>query len=203
MAGETVTTITGSGIPLRGNDIDTDRIIPARFLKCVTFDGIGEHAFADDIKGLAAKGETHPFADTRFANAGILVANQNFGCGSSREHAPQSLKRWGIRAIIAESYSEIFYGNCVSLAIPCFTADHETCAKLQDAIETNPEAEFTIDIAQSTVTGPCGIITLQIQCGAQSQLLDGSWNARASLLENLDAAKAVASNLPYVSSYTT
>ena len=202
MAGKTVTTLTGSGIPLRGNDIDTDRIIPARFLKCVTFDGIGEHAFKDDIKGLVAKGETHPFADDRFAHAAILVANQNFGCGSSREHAPQSLKRWGIRAIIAESYSEIFYGNCVSLAIPCFTADHETCAKLQDAIESNPGAEFTVDIAQSAVTGPCGSITLQIQSGAQSQLLDGSWNARASLLENLDAAKAVASNLPYVSSYT-
>ena len=201
MAGKTVTTLTGSGIPLRGNDIDTDRIIPARFLKCVTFDGIGEHAFADDIKGLAAKGETHSFADARFANAAVLVANQNFGCGSSREHAPQSLQRWGIHAIIAESYSEIFYGNCVSLAIPCFTADHETCAKLQDAIESNPEAEFTVDIAQSTVTGPCGSVTLQIQPGAQSQLLDGSWNARASLLENLDSAKAVASNLPYVSSY--
>jgi 3-isopropylmalate/(R)-2-methylmalate dehydratase small subunit len=202
MAGKTVTTLTGSGISLRGNDIDTDRIIPARFLKCVTFDGIGEHAFKDDIKGLAAKGETHTFADDRFAHAAILVANQNFGCGSSREHAPQSLKRWGIRAIIAESYSEIFYGNCVSLAIPCFTADHETCAKLQDAIESNPDAQFTVDIAQSAVTGPCGSITLQIQSGAQSQLLDGSWNARASLLENLDSAKAVASNLPYVSSYT-
>ena len=202
MADEKVTTINGPGIPLRGNDIDTDRIIPARFLKCVTFDGIGEHAFEDDIKGLAAKGQIHPFADERFANGAILVANKNFGCGSSREHAPQSLKRWGIRAIIAESYSEIFYGNCVSLAIPCFTADHETCAKLQDAIESNPDAQFTVDIAQSAVTGPCGSITLQIQSGAQSQLLDGSWNARASLLENLDAAKAVASNLPYVSSYT-
>ena len=201
MAGEIVSTLTGPGIPLRGNDIDTDRIIPARFLKCVTFDGIGEHAFKDDIKGLAQKGETHSFADERFAGAAILVANKNFGCGSSREHAPQSLKRWGIKAIVAESYSEIFYGNCVSLAIPCFTADHETCAKLQDAIESNPEAEFTVDIAQSTVTGPCGSITLQIQSGAQSQLLDGSWNARASLLENLDSAKAVASNLPYVSSY--
>ena len=201
MAGETVTTIAGPGIPLRGNDIDTDRIIPARFLKCVTFDGIGEHAFADDIKGLAAKGETHSFADARFANAAVLVANQNFGCGSSREHAPQSLQRWGIRAIIAESYSEIFYGNCVSLAIPCFTADHATCAKLQAAIESNPEGELTLNIAATTATGPCGSIALQIQPGAQSQFLDGSWNARAGLLENLDAAKSVATNLPYVSNY--
>ena len=201
MAGETVTIITGSGIPLRGNDIDTDRVIPARFLKCVTFDGIGEHAFADDIKGLAAKGETHPFADTRFANAAILVTNQNFGCGSSREHAPQSLKRWGIRAIIAESYSDIFYGNCVSLAVPCFTADHETCAKLQDVIESNPDGELTLDIAAATATGPCATVALQIQPGAQGQFLDGSWDGRAGLLENLEAAKEVAAKLPYVSNY--
>jgi len=201
MAGETVTIITGSGIPLRGNDIDTDRVIPARFLKCVTFDGIGEHAFADDIKGLAAKGETHPFADTRFANAAILVTNQNFGCGSSREHAPQSLKRWGIRAIIAESYSDIFYGNCVSLAVPCFTADHETCAKLQDVIESNPDGELTLDIAAATATGPCATVALQIQPGAQGQFLDGSWDGRAGLLENLEAAKEVAAKLPYVSNF--
>ena len=201
MAGETVTIITGSGIPLRGNDIDTDRVIPARFLKCVTFDGIGEHAFADDIRGLAAKGETHPFADARFANAAILVTNQNFGCGSSREHAPQSLKRWGIRAIIAESYSDIFYGNCVSLAVPCFTADHETCAKLQDVIESNPDGELTLDIAAATATGPCATVALQIQPGAQGQFLDGSWDGRAGLLENLEAAKEVAAKLPYVSNY--
>ena len=201
MAGNIVNQITGPGIPLRGNDIDTDRVIPARFLKCVTFDGIGEHAFADDIKGLAAKGETHPFADTRFANAAILVANQNFGCGSSREHAPQSLKRWGIRAIIAESYSDIFYGNCVSLAVPCFTADHETCAKLQDVIESNPDGELTLDIAAATATGPCATVALQIQPGAQGQFLDGSWDARAGLLENLEAAKKVATKLPYVSNY--
>jgi len=201
MAGETVTIITGSGIPLRGNDIDTDRVIPARFLKCVTFDGIGEHAFADDIKGLAAKGETHPFADTRFANAAILVTNQNFGCGSSREHAPQSLKRWGIRAIIAESYSDIFYGNCVSLAVPCFTVDHETCAKLQDVIESNPDGELTLDIAAATATGPCATVALQIQPGTQGQFLDGSWDGRAGLLENLEAAKEVAAKLPYVSNF--
>ena len=201
MAGETVTIITGPGIPLRGNDIDTDRVIPARFLKCVTFDGIGEHAFADDIKGLAAKGETHPFADTRFANAAILVTNQNFGCGSSREHAPQSLKRWGIRAIIAESYSDIFYGNCVSLAVPCFTADHETCAKLQDVIESNPDGELTLDIAAATATGPCATVALQIQPGTQGQFLDGSWDGRAGLLENLEAAKEVAAKLPYVSNF--
>ncbi len=137
----------GSGIAVRGNDIDTDRIIPARFLKCVTFDGIGEHAFADDIKGLAAKGEVHPFANETYANAGVLVSNKNFGCGSSREHAPQSLMRWGIKGIVAESYSEIFYGNCVALGVPAFTASHEDCVKMQDFIEANPTSEIVLDVA--------------------------------------------------------
>ena len=201
MSDEIVSNIIGPGIPLRGNDIDTDRIIPARFLKCVTFDGIGAHAFEDDIKGLAAKGKTHPFANDRYANGVILVANKNFGCGSSREHAPQSLKRWGIRAIIAESYSEIFYGNCVSLAMPCFTSDHETCAKIQDAIESNPEGKITVDIATATATGTCGTVALQIQPGAQGQFLDGSWDARGKLLENLDKVRKVADRLPYVTNY--
>ena len=201
MAGEKVITINGPGIPLRGNDIDTDRIIPARFLKCVTFDGIRQHAFQDDIKGLAAKGETHPFADDRFAHAAILVANQNFGCGSSREHAPQSLKRWGIQAIIAESYSEIFYGNCVSLAMPCFTADHDTCARIQNTIEDNPAAELGISVSEATISIGGGLIQLEIQPGAQGQFLDGSWDARAGLLENLAGVKEVAAKIPYVSNY--
>jgi 3-isopropylmalate/(R)-2-methylmalate dehydratase small subunit len=201
MAGEIVSTITGSGIPLRGNDIDTDRIIPARFLKCVTFDGIGEHAFEDDIKGLSKKGETHPFADERFAGAAILVANKNFGCGSSREHAPQSLKRWGIQTIIAESYSEIFYGNCVSLAMPCFTADHDTCARIQGTIENEPTAELKIDVAGAAISIGEELVQLEIQSGAQGQFLDGSWDARAGLLKNLEGARETATNLPYISNY--
>ena len=201
MAGEIVSILTGPGIPLRGNDIDTDRIIPARFLKCVTFDGIGEHSFEDDIKGLAEKGETHPFADKRFAQGAILVANKNFGCGSSREHAPQSLKRWGIKAIIAESYSEIFYGNCVSLAVPCFTAGHETCVKLQDTIKSTPAAELVVSVDEATIQVAGETIALEIQPGAQGQFLDGSWNARAGLLENLEGAREVAAKLPYISNY--
>ena len=201
MAGEKVTTINGPGILLRGNDIDTDRIIPARFLKCVTFDGIGEHSFEDDIKGLAAKGQIHPFADERFANGAILVANKNFGCGSSREHAPQSLKRWGIRAIIAESYSEIFHGNCVSLAMPCFTVDHETCSKIQDAIEADPAVELNVSVAEAIVMVAGEPIQLEIQPGAQGQFLDGSWDARASLLENLDKVRDVVGRLPYITNY--
>ena len=201
MAGDIVSTINGTGILLRGNDIDTDRIIPARFLKCVTFDGIGEHAFKDDIKGLAQKGETHPFADERFANATILVTNKNFGCGSSREHAPQSLKRWGVQAIIAASYSEIFYGNCVSLAMPCFTTDHDTCTRIQNTIEGDPVAELGINVAEATISIGEELIQLEIQPGSQGQFLDGSWDARAGLLENLDRVKEVAAKLPYVSNY--
>jgi 3-isopropylmalate/(R)-2-methylmalate dehydratase small subunit len=201
MAGEIISQVTGPGIPLRGNDIDTDRIIPARFLKCVTFEGIGEHAFEDDIKGLATKGQIHPFADERFANGAILVANKNFGCGSSREHAPQSLKRWGIQAIIAESYSEIFYGNCVSLAVPCFTTNHDTCAKLQDVIEAEPTTELALSVADATITCGDETIQLEIQSGAQCQFLDGSWDARAGLLENLDKVRDVVGRLPYVTNY--
>jgi 3-isopropylmalate/(R)-2-methylmalate dehydratase small subunit len=129
------------------------------------------------------------------------VANKNFGCGSSREHAPQSLKRWGIQAIIAESYSEIFYGNCVSLAMPCFTADHDTCARIQSIIEDNPAAELGISVSEATISIGGELIQLEIQPGAQGQFLDGSWDARAGLLENLDGVKEVAAKIPYVSNY--
>ncbi len=196
-----VNEILGSGIPVRGNDIDTDRIIPARFLKCVTFDGIGEFAFADDIAQLAEKGITHSFKQKQFQNGKILVSNQNFGCGSSREHAPQSLKRWGIDAIIAESYSEIFYGNCVSLAVPCFTTDNATAKKIQAFIDENPSNEMKLSVEERTITLGDEVITLEIKDGARGQLLDGSWDARSSLVANMDKIKEVALDLPYVGNY--
>ena len=196
-----VNEIVGSGIHVRGNDIDTDRIIPARFLKCVTFDGIGEFAFADDIAQLAEKGITHSFKQEKFKNSKILVSNQNFGCGSSREHAPQSLKRWGIDAIIAESYSEIFYGNCVSLAVPCFTTDNATAKKIQAFIDENPSNEMKLSVEERTITLGDEIITLEIKDGARGQLLDGSWDARSSLVANMDKIKEVALDLPYVGNY--
>ncbi len=197
----TLNEIRGSGIPLRGTDIDTDRIIPARFLKCVTFDGIGEHAFEDDIKGIAAKGGVHSFADARFRKAAVLVANRNFGCGSSREHAPQSLKRWGVSAIIAESYSEIFHGNCVSIAVPCFIAPQEFCSELQDHIEANPSAELVLSVKNATVSFGGRTVKLSIDPGAQGQFLDGSWDARSGLLENLPAIRAVAARIPYLNQF--
>jgi len=163
--------VKGSGVPVRGNDIDTDRIIPARFLKCVTFEGLGDNAFADDIAGLAAQGKVHPFRDPAYKNGSILVSNQNFGCGSSREHAPQALKRWGIRAIIAESYSEIFFGNCVAIGVPCYKVSHEVADKT---------------------------IELILADGPRGQFLDGSWHARSALMANADKVQELASKLPYM-----
>lgn len=196
-----VTAVQGSGVPVVGNDIDTDRIIPARFLKCVTFDGIGEHAFADDIAALKDKGEVHPFVDPKFAEGKVLVSNKNFGCGSSREHAPQSLMRWGIGSIIAESYSEIFHGNCVSLGVPCFTATNEQTTELQAFIEANPTAELSVDVAAATISFDGKVMQLSIQKGAQGQFLDGSWNARAQLLAGAEQIKALAKTLSYVNDY--
>ena len=193
-----INVIKGSGIPLRGNDIDTDRIIPARFLKCVTFDGLGDFAFADDIKGLEAQGKTHPFRDPIYAKGSILVSNQNFGCGSSREHAPQALKRWGVRAIIAESYSEIFFGNCVALGIPSYKVDHATAEKILAWIEANPSTEMETSTQEKTLKLSNETIPLILADGPRGQFLDGSWHARAALMANMDKVAQVASNLPYM-----
>jgi 3-isopropylmalate/(R)-2-methylmalate dehydratase small subunit len=138
--------IIGRGIPVRGNDIDTDRIIPARFLRCVTFDGLGEHAFADDRKQLAAQGKKHSFDDARYAGASVLVVNSNFGCGSSREHAPQAIAKWGIKAIVGVSFSEIFFGNCVAMGLPALRVSATDSEAIQAAIEKNPDAEVTVDV---------------------------------------------------------
>lgn len=196
-----IETIAGSGVPLRGNDIDTDRIIPARFLKCVTFDGLGRVVFADDITALLEKGEVHPFKDKQYENGVILAANANFGSGSSREHAPQALKRWGIEAIIAESYSEIFFGNCVSLGIPCFTADTQTVDKIQSWIENNSEGKMEISVEAKTLTLGDETINLTMADGARQQFLDGSWDARSVLIENLDKVKETAASIPYIAGF--
>jgi len=181
--------VKSKGLPLRGNDIDTDRIIPARFLKCVTFDGLGEHAFEDDIEDVRKQGGTHPFRNDKYKGAEILVSNRNFGCGSSREHAPQALLRFGIKAIIAESYSEIFFGNCVSIGIPCFTASHETVEKILERIEKNPNEEFTVSVKDPQ--------DLALADGPRGQFLDGSWHARSVLLLNKDKIENLEKSLPY------
>lgn len=186
----------GRGIPVRGNDIDTDRIIPARYLRSITFDGLGDHAFEDDRKT-----SDHPFDDTRFQGAAILLANANFGCGSSREHAPQALMRWGIQAVVGESFAEIFAGNCTAMGIPCVTAAHDDVGKLMDAVEADPGSGMTVDLKDRTVT--CGDLTISVDIpkGVRIQLLEGSWDATGMLLEGKEVVREVAVRLPYVNGY--
>jgi len=193
-----IETVTGRAVPLRGNDIDTDRIIPARYLRTVTFDGIGEHAFEDDRRGLAAKGQVHSFDKPEYQGAKIMFVNKNFGCGSSREHAPQSLMRWGIDAIVGESYAEIFFGNCVSLGIPCAVVDEDTIEKLLAAAESDPSAEWTLDVKARELRGPL-TVPVSIVDGPRQQFLTGKWNPMSELLANMPLIEKVADDLPYVS----
>jgi 3-isopropylmalate/(R)-2-methylmalate dehydratase small subunit len=190
-----ITAITSTAIPLTGNDIDTDRIIPARFLRCVTFDGLGANVFEDDRAQLNG---THPFDLPQFQGAKILIVNSNFGCGSSREHAPQALAKWGIQAIVGESYSEIFFGNCVAMGIPCLTADPATTSRLQELVTSNPKTPVTVDLAALQVR--CGEFSapLSIGEGARQQLTSGTWDACGQLVANAVQTQATAAKLPYV-----
>jgi 3-isopropylmalate/(R)-2-methylmalate dehydratase small subunit len=190
-----VTKIVGRAIPLVGNDIDTDRIIPARFLKAVTFDGLGAHVFADDRSQLQGQ---HPFDRSQYQGAQILLVNANFGCGSSREHAPQSIAKWGIRAIVGESFSEIFFGNCVMLGLPCLTATPEVTSHLQQLVQENPSLEVTVDLVAGTVT--CGDFSAPITMadGPRQQLIAGTWDACGQLVANGAEIRVTADRLPYM-----
>ncbi len=197
---EAVKRVVGRACSLRGDDIDTDRIIPARFLRCVTFDGLGEHAFEDDR--IQAKGD-HALDDPRFEGASILVAGSNCGCGSSREHAPQALLRCGFRAFIAASFGDIFAGNCTAIGLPCVTLGESDLAALADSVELDPGQEVVIDLEARAVTSRAGTMPVGMPDGMRRQLLDGSWNATAALLEAGEAIEATAARLPYVSGYRT
>jgi 3-isopropylmalate/(R)-2-methylmalate dehydratase small subunit len=195
---ERIERIVGRGCVLRGDDIDTDRIIPARYLRCVVFDGLGEHAFEDDRA--QAKGD-HPFDDERFTGANILIVGRNFGCGSSREHAPQSLLRRGFEAFVGGSFAEIFAGNCTALGLPCVVLAPGDLDALMNAVEARPAQKLTVDVAARTVTCDVGAFAAQIPDGTRVQLLEGSWNATAVLLDAGDAIEAAAQRLPYVSEF--
>jgi 3-isopropylmalate/(R)-2-methylmalate dehydratase small subunit len=199
MALEPVPSVLGSAVFIPGADIDTDRIIPARFMKCVTFDGLGEFAFYDVRFDEHGARTNHPLNDPRFANASILVAGVNFGCGSSREHAPQSLRKYGFNGVIAESFAEIFYGNSTTLAMPCVMASAADVATLRDAIEADPDTVVTIDVQALRVRTSGGLdIPVTMPDSAREALLSGRWDPIQELLDNDASIDAKAIELGYV-----
>ena len=197
-----ISRVIGPALVLRGDDIDTDRIIPARFLKCVAFDGLGEQVFADDRAEL---GGSHPFDRPEHRDATILLVNRNFGCGSSREHAPQALMRWGIRAVVGESFAEIFYGNCLALGIPCLQAQHDKMLAIQAAAAADPTILFSIDLAQASLTAGDPNVgqswNLELAAGPQLMLVSGQWDGTGQLLARDSELTATAARLPYLSGF--
>ena len=192
-----VSRIEGRGLPLRGHDIDTDRIMPARFLVAVSFEGLEHHLFEDDRKADAG----HAFNDARFGGASILVVNTNFGCGSSREHAPQGLVRAGYRAIVGESFSEIFQGNSAMIGMPCFVASHADVDRLQALVADAPGTVITADIASGTIVAGALTLSATLPPALRDGFLSGQWNPTAMLLDRFDDVRAVAARLPYVSGF--
>ena len=197
-----VTQIAGKGIPVRGDDIDTDRIIPARYLKEITFENMGKYAFYDVRFDSAGKPKAHPFNDPRFAGGSILIVNRNFGSGSSREHAPQALMRFGIRAIVGESFAEIFAGNCQLLGIPCVTAKPEEVLALQDFVENeDPNGLLNLNLEEKIVSFDDQSIPVIIAEGRRKNLLEGSWNTLNLLVSGLKETREKAGTLPYISGF--
>jgi 3-isopropylmalate/(R)-2-methylmalate dehydratase small subunit len=201
MSLEKITQVTGRGVYVPGDDIDTDRIIPARFMKCVTFDGLGEFAFADAKVAEKAAGRVHPLDDARFNGATVLISGSNFGCGSSREHAPQALYRYGFRAIIAESFAEIFFGNSTTLGIPCVKMSKQDIEDLAALIEKTPTAQITLDLTESKVTVDDVDFSAEfsIPGHAREPLMNGRWDSIADLVDGLEDVKARVAAIPYLS----
>jgi 3-isopropylmalate/(R)-2-methylmalate dehydratase small subunit len=195
---EKITSISGTALPMPGNNVDTDRIIPARYLKAISFEGLENHLFTDDRAQLAAKGEVHPFANPAYRDAAILIVNANFGCGSSREHAPQAIRRRGIRAVIGESFSEIFTGNSAALGMPCVIASPETVAALMQIVTADPTQSLTVDLDNMTVAAANRTFPIELPSSARDAFLDGSWDATGLLLDHYEQVDDVAAKLPYV-----
>lgn len=190
-----VQAVSGRGVPLVGNDIDTDRIIPARFLRCITFDGLGAQVFADD----RAQNGQHPFEQPQYQGAELLVVNRNFGCGSSREHAPQAIAKWGIRALVGESFAEIFFGNCVAMGIPCVTATPENVQTLQNWLVANPQTPITLDLQTMQVQFGEATVPVIMGEGSRNMFLSGTWDACGQLVAQANQIQQTAAKLPYVS----
>jgi 3-isopropylmalate/(R)-2-methylmalate dehydratase small subunit len=194
-------TITGTAVALRGEDIDTDRIMPARFLRAVSFDGLEAHVFEDDRRAAAAAGTSHPFDDPARAGASILLVNRNFGCGSSREHAPQALARWGIKAIVGESFAEIFFSNAAALGVPCVSVAPEAAAALMELVDRDPAGTVTVDLDRMAVrSGPLEAVCA-MPGAARNAFLSGTWDATALLTADFAAVREAAARLPYLSGF--
>ena len=189
--------VEGTALPLRGNNIDTDRIIPARFLKAITFDGLGEHAFEDDRRSMP----DHPFANPAYARASLLIVNQNFGSGSSREHAPQALKRRGIDACVGESFSEIFLGNATTIGLVCATAAAADVEFLMAAAEREAGTTMVLSVAAQSIQAAGRTLPLDMPAGVREALLTGQWDATGLLLDDFDAVRRVGAALPYVAGF--
>jgi 3-isopropylmalate/(R)-2-methylmalate dehydratase small subunit len=188
-----IQTVSGRALPLRGHDIDTDRIIPARYLRAISFEGLEQHVFADDRSDPA-----HPFNAPQYQGAHVLLVNRNFGCGSSREHAPQAIQRWGIKAIVGEGYSEIFFGNSVTIGLPCLTVSHDDVKRLMKRVEADPTTTITVDVEGLRVAAGDFIVSATMPHSAHEALTTGLWDGTGLLLADFDQVRALADRLPYV-----
>lgn len=196
-----VSCISGRAVPVRGNDIDTDRIIPARYLKEVTFARMGEYPFFDERFDSSGQTKPHPFNDARFKGASLFFVNKNFGCGSSREHAPQALYRFGIHAIVGESFAAIFAGNCVMMGLPAVTVTSAEMEELMKSVEENPQTVYTVDLQAKLLCYGERKIRFDIPDSYRSALMTGSWDSTSMLRANLDKVKVVAAKLPYMTEF--
>lgn len=201
-AAQKITRIEGRGLPMAGNDIDTDRIIPARYLRSVTFDGLEHFVFIDERAGSATTvSGLHPFDDPRFAGAAVLIVNSNFGCGSSREHAPQALYRWGIRAVIGESFSEIFFGNSAMIGLPCVTASPADVAALMAQVAGDPATNITVDLMTNLAQAGSVSCAVSMPQKTREALITGAWDTTGLLLDKYAEVDATAQKLPYVAGF--
>ena len=191
-----ITEVSGTGVPIPGDDIDTDQILPARFMKEVTFDNMADYLFYDARRDDDGGHNEHPL--NRFEGASIAVVNSNFGCGSSREHAPQAMMRWGVDGVVGESYAEIFRDNCKSIGIPAVTTDHETVTELQAWIEDNPDGDIEIDVESETVSYGGRTIDVDITDAMQEALVEGIWDTTTLMYSNMSKVETTAASLPYV-----
>jgi 3-isopropylmalate/(R)-2-methylmalate dehydratase small subunit len=196
-----ITRVDGRALPIRGDDVDTDRIVPARFLRAITFEGMEAHLFEDERAAERAAARTHPVDNPAYAGARVLIVGRNFGCGSSREHAPQAIRRFGIEAVVGESFSGIFFGNAVAIGLPCVSLGADDIARLWQMVERDPATDVVVDLEGNTVTAGSSSVPCTMPAAARDALLSGAWDATGLLLADFDEVRRVAASLPYISGF--